>query len=728
MNHNFLRIKRIRKAICFCVLIIAFSNLQIFKSAAQLPMMKGSWQWVKSIGSSDQSTGYDEKINQMKTDHLGNTYVCGRVYDNGKYQGKNNTYKPLTHWQNSSKPYGFLAKYDCGGDLQWFKYFNDSIDGNEIVDMAIDSAQNVYLMALIGWDFRNIYWNDSLVHPQITSTVYNASETLCKIDKDGRFLWGRNSSDFWGTTTSIGFYVSSSQNIYYEHTPTGMFLRKDTLIIFGGMEGTAGINSSYGTNQILRFNTHTGTLIDTLKLWDNVSGAGIDNVSGYGIDKAGNYYLAAEAATVQNIFMGDTIKAPQILTNGGYKPPVIFCFSHQKLITAKMFLDSSIIISTNFSHLEIDSSFEVAANSRIGGRFVPQYQCNTVKLDPFADSTCYPVYKLKSLNQLEWVINADTVYDGAVFAFPKNDVNGNSYCVFSPDTHTIVQGHFFSTSPVNYQIRPLFLKLSRDSGKILTQSQDLKTTQGNIYSHYATYNDFSVNEKGEITAVGDFHSNRIIAGKDTTTYFGGNNDMFTIKYGFDCNNDSALIEPVAAINLKAMCQTDSVKLTWNDNSNIEWGYHIYRATGSRTATYNLIATTQSNTTIYFDKTIAANTNYWYKVAAYNNVGDGVTTNIDSSMSCKTVGINSINKNNFVANIYPNPTQTGEFTLSVQCTETGKAQLQISNYMGQIILDENVQLNTNNQWHLDLSKYSSGTYLITLKTSSGNFGERVMVVK
>jgi hypothetical protein len=108
-------------------------------------------------------------------------------------------------------------------------------------------------------------------------------------------------------------------------------------------------------------------------------------------------------------------------------------------------------------------------------------------------------------------------------------------------------------------------------------------------------------------------------------------------------------------------------------------------------------------------------------AAYYYIDDVSLIDLDD------VGIEEVGKNNNLK-IYPNPTQTGQFTLTVQSNEIGKAQLQISNYMGQIILDRNVQLSSNNQWHLDLSKQTSGTYLVTLKTSSGKFGERVMVVK
>ena len=103
----------------------------------------------------------------------------------------------------------------------------------------------------------------------------------------------------------------------------------------------------------------------------------------------------------------------------------------------------------------------------------------------------------------------------------------------------------------------------------------------------------------------------------------------------------------------------------------------------------------------------------YKLGAINcNVG------MDSKLVDSDKGLN----------IFPNPTHTAEFTLSVQSNETDKAQLQISNYMGQIILNESVQLNDKNQWHFDLSKYPNGTYLITLKTTSEKFSDRVMVVR
>ena len=696
---------------------------------AQVPTMKGNWQWVKSIGSVNQTGGStargDEMINMMKTDGQGNTYICGKVYGFANVQGLNvtgNAYSQINNSrQNNSNLQGFLAKYDCDGNLLWFKELGDSLYTSSINDFVVDSVGNIYCAGTCSWGWVNTYWGDTLCMPSVSTVA--AASIVMKVDKNGRFIWATSANDIFGINTlsnynDIGIGVQANFHYFNTHS-SSIYLKGDTLIGLGGT--VHGYN--YTSAQVVRYNTVTGQLIDTLKLWDSNSGFGIDNgtaPSSFGIDNAGNYYMTLNLATPQNIFMNLQINTPN--ANSGYDNGALIKFNRNQVLGINIFKDTTHAIIANFD--DVDKGIQVIANTKQGQSIVPQY---TTK--PYSGGQA--LLNFGVINKLKWGLEPDSSTNGGIFMFAKPVVVNDKYIyVVSAGQDFVRFGKdTIHTSQPNYQRYSKVFTISMDSGKLIEQSKDLNTVNGNIYGDYSMINSISVNEKGELNSTGYFAHNRIIAGQDTTTFFGGNNDMFTIKYGYPCSSDSALIEPVATTNLHLICKdADSVLLTWNDNSNIEWGYHIYRATGNRNATYTLIDTTAKNVTSYFDNTIAANTNYWYKVAAFNNIGDGVFTNIDSSMGCKATGINALNKNTFAAKIYPNPTQTGEFTLSVQSNETGKAQLQISNYMGQIILDENVQLNNSNQWHLNLSKYSSGTYLVTLKTSSGNFGERVMVVR
>lgn len=79
-------------------------------------------------------------------------------------------------------------------------------------------------------------------------------------------------------------------------------------------------------------------------------------------------------------------------------------------------------------------------------------------------------------------------------------------------------------------------------------------------------------------------------------------------------------KPAAPSNIKATAASyKRINLTWNDNSNNEYGFEIYRAT-SLTGAYSIIATKPANTVSFADSTLQPATTYYYKVQAINKDG------------------------------------------------------------------------------------------------------------
>jgi predicted esterase len=64
---------------------------------------------------------------------------------------------------------------------------------------------------------------------------------------------------------------------------------------------------------------------------------------------------------------------------------------------------------------------------------------------------------------------------------------------------------------------------------------------------------------------------------------------------------------------------DSVSVSWNDNSNNETGFEIYRSNAAD-GVYQIIATTASNKTSFIDTTVSPSTTYYYKIQAINQYG------------------------------------------------------------------------------------------------------------
>jgi uncharacterized delta-60 repeat protein len=87
----------------------------------------------------------------------------------------------------------------------------------------------------------------------------------------------------------------------------------------------------------------------------------------------------------------------------------------------------------------------------------------------------------------------------------------------------------------------------------------------------------------------------------------------------------------APTNLRAMAvPTNQINLTWQDATNNEDGFKIERKTGAG-GTYSEIATVGANVTNYSDNTgLSFATEYYYRVRAYNSVGNGLYSNEDAT--------------------------------------------------------------------------------------------------
>ena len=90
--------------------------------------------------------------------------------------------------------------------------------------------------------------------------------------------------------------------------------------------------------------------------------------------------------------------------------------------------------------------------------------------------------------------------------------------------------------------------------------------------------------------------------------------------------------PMAPSSLRATAQVAGtarlISLQWNDNSNNETGFRVYRSTNM--ATWTLITTTGANVRFYTNTGLARNTTYYYQVLAFNAAGSSTGSNIASA--------------------------------------------------------------------------------------------------
>ena len=98
-------------------------------------------------------------------------------------------------------------------------------------------------------------------------------------------------------------------------------------------------------------------------------------------------------------------------------------------------------------------------------------------------------------------------------------------------------------------------------------------------------------------------------------------NSLVINYSYD---DGTV--PAAATSLTAQNTGNSIQLTWKDVAYNESGYNVYRSTTTN-GTYTLVGATATDAISFTDSSITGNTQYFYKITAFNVYGTSDYSNI-----------------------------------------------------------------------------------------------------
>ena len=96
-----------------------------------------SIKWSHQLGSLYSSTNLREKINTIQTDKYGNVYVAGVLGADPSLDGALLTGTPGT------KTAGFVAKFDCNGNLLWLHYYGDHFNDYDQVN-GLNLCGNIF--------------------------------------------------------------------------------------------------------------------------------------------------------------------------------------------------------------------------------------------------------------------------------------------------------------------------------------------------------------------------------------------------------------------------------------------------------------------------------------------------------------------------------------------------------------------------------------------------------
>ena len=135
---------------------------------ASLSLQAQSWQYAKSFGGENGDIGYpNNQPHNMVSDENGNAYVFG-------------TYGAGTQFNDSTLPLfvdgtrgGFITKFNCAGEVEWFKAISNSEQWNDQASYMILKGDYLFLSGSCHIDnFYKTWFLDTLVIGSILNQDY----------------------------------------------------------------------------------------------------------------------------------------------------------------------------------------------------------------------------------------------------------------------------------------------------------------------------------------------------------------------------------------------------------------------------------------------------------------------------------------------------------------------------------------------------------------------------
>ena len=563
-----------------------------------------TWQWARAGGGVDDSpltqAPWESWAKDMTIDKWGNVYTVGYTYNNIQFTGTNTTF-PYYGSANA-----FIVKYDKCGNFDWAIINGNSYGGNNLA-ITCDTLGNIYV------SFNGIA--DALhplhihTHVNTDSLVYTNSAFLIKYDPNGNLIWMVPTPDC----------AAGSQCLKMRHDGNivGLFG-------FGGHAGVTwqSLHIPYVLNNsaaALEFvvldpqngNIIKGALLDTLNYTEDY---GIQ-ITNFTMDENDNIYLPVQTyALVQNgpfpnaSFLGRVVTIPALAET-------LLKIDKDFNLVKYQFDDNSTVID--------DVSYSEGALYSCGQEFsYSNYVTDTIGNVP--NISDYRVYRL------------DTGTLAPVWATSPSFENGSPLetHIVATSKHVYMSGITYGeiiwnndTSNGYWQYLFQFDKATGHFDKYIVDSGSNSNMSTNL---------IMADEQENLIIPGQF-STTFTCGPNTLTPWGGSQSpiFFIEKWGVACNDTlNTADNPYPPTNLITTTGgTSSINLQWTDNSQYRISFHIYRSPNGITG-WQQVDTALGTQITLVDTGLAIGTWYWYKVVAWNNMGESDPTNIDSA---KTLG-------------------------------------------------------------------------------------------
>jgi hypothetical protein len=574
--------------------LCAFYLLSSLFLSSQTP----DWQWVQTgggngqLGSSPQSPAPDE-IYAQTFDHEGNLIVGGAITWDAQFDTLlfPNTY----NWENSNF---FLAKYDKCGNVLWVRIGGG--DGNDyITGLDVDERGNIYTQGALNSSGNPVY-----IYTPNKDTTFNSACTrhFMKFDKDGNLLYLN------GTT-----YGQTFLNGYFKRLRNGTFL---TVYVGAGAPVNVGSYTipKRGRSFIILDslgNVLKGALIDTTYLTGS-------SVGKFVLDENENIYFPIVNISLPTVSFLSTVFNPA--------PQATICLFKTDTSFQIKDMNLSGYLQESLGYLSYSNGYLYAVGRNTNGAVLDgdtTYTNLTMGL-----FTCY---KLDTSLNMIWVSRPDVQTSSPAYTYILPGASKDNLYLGFQTRGTLVWDSANFITPSN-QYKMALLRLRTDNGVCINGTI---TGGNNAASDEIRSVVTDANGNGYIT--GRF-SSTIGTFADTAIANGGASspDYFIMKWGLSCTDTlNSLDKPAAPDNLVASATgAQSIQVIWHNTTPYRQGFNLYRSPDG-IGNWALVNSTTHDVYTYTDNSVAANTIYWYKVAAYTTGGESGFSNIDSAQTWAT---------------------------------------------------------------------------------------------